>query len=59
MIERLQRGAEPLDVVLPTHLAGLDAAQGVEPTAYVRELLDGLSAEVLTRLLESQDGSTP
>ena len=60
LIERLQDGAEPIEEVIDlAELAGVDASAGTDPTAYARELLDGLPAEALTRLLDpaTQEGT--
>lgn len=51
LLEGLRSGRESVEALLPDELAGLDQASGVATEAYVRELLAGAPAELLTRLL--------
>lgn len=53
LVRALMDGTESFDSLRPAPLAGLDAAEGDEEDEYLRELLDGASAELLVRMLRS------
>lgn len=51
LVQGLLKGTESFESLRPTPLAGLDAAEGDEEDNYLRDLLDGASAELLVRML--------